>query len=373
MSILKSYPQLSQEQRELINFCTDTNENIFLEGPPMSGKTSICLYNLQNIIKKEGVHSLFMVSNNAMYGYISMALKELGISDNVTIGTKDKFFWKMGGEKRISISIDSDYYENYDRILTNLLNEEIEKKRSLTIVSEVQDYLPKEWKLIKRISHRILCYGDFKQAIFNKKNRFYRETLINDCIHKQLNYHDKNIETNELIRVRNYFFDDSENAETKDDNYLTLSRDNGLDVKYNVIDVEYKNELKTVAEILKALKEENSRVVIISPNNKRLSKLSIYLESEDIEHKHYEINRDLRNHDFTSTTPLFISVFNAEGLQFDDVILFGFDESNYIIEMKRKEDRLKSIIYVGMTRARNRTFIVRNENTVEELKAFEEK
>lgn len=372
MSILKPYPQLSEEQRDLIDFCTNTDGNIFLEGPPWSGKTLICLYSLRNIIKENNICSLFMVSNNAMHGYMSTALKVLGISENVNIDSKNKLFWKMAGKYRISVNIDSDYYENYDSILTNLLNEELEKKESLTIVSEVQDYLPKEWELIKRISHKIICYGDFKQALYD--NKLDRETIINDCIHKQLNHTHKDLSTNKLIRIKDCFFNDIEYVEPKNDNHSSLSQDNGaysMSVGYNVIDVRYEDEFEAVADKIKALQGENSRVAIISPDNNRFAELSFYLRTQDIEHKYYEINRDLRDHDFTLTTPLFISIFNAEGLQFDNVILFGFDESNYIIQMKRKENRLKSILYVGMTRARNMTYIIRSENTVEELKAFE--
>ena len=90
-----------------------------------------------------------------------------------------------------------------------------------------------------------------------------------------------------------------------------------------------------------------------------------------MDHIYYEVNSDLRHHDFTSTRPLLISVFNAEGLQFDNVILFGFDESNYLIEMKREENRLRNMLYVGMTRARKTTYIIRNEGTVKELKEFD--
>ena len=278
----------------------------------------------------------------------------------------------MAGKYRISVNIDSDYYENYDSILTNLLNEELEKKESLTIVSEVQDYLPKEWELIKRISHKIICYGDFKQALYD--NKLNRETIINDCIHKQLNYPYKDFSTNKLIRIKDCFFNDIEYVEPKNDNYSSLSQDNGaysMNVGYNVIDVRYEDEFEAVADKIKALQGENSRVAIISPDNNRFAELSFYLRNHDIDHNYYAINRDLKDHDFTSTTPLFISIFNAEGLQFDNVILFGFDESNYIIQMKRKENRLKSILYVSMTRARNMTYIIRSENTVEELKGFE--
>lgn len=367
MSLLKPYIQLSDEQKELITFCTNTNENIFLEGPPWSGKSLICLYSLQNAVEEKDINSLFLVSNNAMYGYMSTALKELGISQKVDIGSKDKFFWKLAGDNRISIDVNSDYHDNYDSILTNLLDEEIDTKYSLIVVNEVQDYLTKEWELLKRISERIVCYGDFKQAIYY--NKVDRETIIKDCVHKQLCYLYNELSTNKLIRVRNYFIDDGECAGTKDDSCLMQPLVS--DVKYDAIDVKYRNELKAIAERIKSLEDEHSRVAIICPNNNRFAELSFYLKNHGVKHSHYEINGDLKNHDFTSTSPLFISIFNAEGLQFDNVILFGFDESNYIIEMKRKENRLKNILYVGMTRARNTTYVIRSEDTVKELKDYE--
>ena len=364
MSLLTPYPQLSEKQRELISFCTNATENIFLEGPPWSGKAVTCLYSMREMAQEEDVNALFLVTNNAMYGYMSTALRELGIEERVNIDSKNKFFWKMAGDYRVSISLTTDYHVNYDSILTNLLEEELERDYTVIMVSEVQDYLPKEWTLIKRIAQKIVCYGDFKQAIYDKK--VGRDTIIHDCIHKQLNCLNKDVSTNKLLKVRNYFFDENEYAETRDD--CCEMQPLATDVKYSTIDVKYADELKAIADTIKALEGENSRVAIICPNNNRFAELSFYLKTHSIAHHYYEINGDLRNHDFTSTTPLFISIFNAEGLQFDNVILFGFDESNYIIQMKRKEDRLKIILYVGMTRARNTTYIVRSEGTVGELK-----
>ena len=367
MSILKPYAELSDEQKEFVNSCNDRQGNVFLEGPPWSGKSLTCLYGLQSIVKKNNTTALFMVTNNAMYGYMSMALKELGISENVTVHTKNRFFWELAGQKRISVSLNSDYHENYNSILCNLMEEEVEKKYSLIIVNEVQDYLPKEWEMIKRISEKIVCYGDFKQAIYN--NKVERETILNDCIHKELSYHYSDISTNKLIKVRNYFLDDSEYLEPRED--IPLVQQLTIDVEYKAIDIKYKDELRTIAEILKALEAENSRIAIICPDNNRFTELTIYLASKGIEHCYYEINSDLRKHDFTSSKPLFLSIFNAEGLLFDNVILFGFDKENYIIQMKREENKLKNLLYVGMTRARNTTYIIRNENTVEELKGFD--
>ena len=359
MSLLKPYSQLSEKQKELIDFCTNKNENIFLEGHPWSGKLLICLYTLKNSVEKNSISSLYMVSNNAMYGYMSTALKELGISEDTTIASKDKFFWKMAAEYGVSISMISDYYENYDTILTNLLKEEIDEQFDLIIVNEVQDYLPKEWELIKQIAQKILCYGDFKQAVYD--NKVDRDTILNDCIHKQLHYLDADVASNKLIGIRDYFFAENNTPFPADDNNISIAP------KYKFMNVRYEDEFKAIADKIRTLQPKNSRVAIICPDNNRFAELSFYLKSHAIEHTYYEINSDLKNHDFTSTSPLFISIFNAEGLQFDNVILFGFDQCNYIIEMKRKENRLNIILYVSMTRAKDTTYIIRSEDAVQEI------
>lgn len=367
MSILTPYSQLCEEQRALIAFCNSTDRSIFIEGPPWSGKSFIALYSAKAIVEKSGSGLLFMVSNNAMYGYMSRVLGELGVGESADVATKDWFFWDMASRARISISLDLDYEENYDRILACLLKDEVEEKYGLIVVGEVQDYRTNEWELLKRIAHRIICYGDFKQAVYDNKVR--REDLIEDCIHRQIRLHNRDASTNELMRVRHYFFDDWEHVEAKDDAVFVM-HPLATDVRFSTIDIKSKDELKAIIAAMEALEGEGRRVAIICPDN-RFAKLSIYLESHGIKHSYYRINSDLKGHDFTSTTPLLISLFNAEGLHFDDVVLFGFDECNYIIEMKQKEDRLKNLLYVGMTRARRNTYIIRSEKTVKELKAFD--
>ena len=365
MSLLKLYSQLSEEQKELIHFCTNKNENIFLEGPPWSGKLLICLYSLRNSMERSNISSLCMVSNNAMYGYMHTALKELGIDEQTYIASKDKYFWKMAAEYGVSISMISDYYENYDSILTNLLKEDIEEKYDLIIVNEVQDYFSKEWELIKRIAKKILCYADFKQAVYD--NKVERDTILKDCIHKLLHFPEANVAAAKLMRVRDYFFaDNTDDTESSAKNSLFFEENDigTIGPYYKFINVRYEDEYKAIADIIKALEPKNSRVAVICPDNNRFAELSFYLKSHSIDHTYYEINGDLKNHDFTSTSPLFISIFNAEGLQFDNVILFGFDQSNYIIQMKRKENRLNIILYVSMTRARDTTYIVRSEDGV---------
>lgn len=368
MSILKPLAQLPTEQRNFIDLCENKDDNIFLEGPPWSGKSLICLYSLQNLVRSNNISALFMVSNNGMYGYMGLALQELGVTDNVKIATKNKYFWKLAGEYRVTIDTGCDYHENYDNILTRLLEEDIEKRYDLVIVNEVQDYLTKEWELIKKISGRVICYGDFKQAIYSDK--VPKQTIVNDCVHKRIYYDCNDASTNTLVRVREYFFNNgnSENVDAKAANSIMPALSNNI--KYKFIDVKYEDELIAVGRIIKKIEGKHLRTAVICPDNSRLTELSLYLRSHKIGHTHYEVNQDFKHHNFTSTVPLFISLFNAEGFQFDNVILFGFDKSNYIVEMKREEDKLKNILYVSLTRARNTTYIVCSENTVDELHTF---
>ena len=54
-------------------------------------------------------------------------------------------------------------------------------------------------------------------------------------------------------------------------------------------------------------------------------------------------------------------------MEFDKVILFGFDDS-WVIDKMRKENRLKSAIFVGITRTKSSLYVIRNEYAIDELK-----
>ena len=118
MSKLIPNLHLTEEKREFIKSCRKLDENVFLEGPPWSGKSLFCLYNLRELVKENNTDSLFLVSNNAMYGYMSIALKELEISENVSIDSKNKFFWKIASDYGIRVNLELNYFENCDSTLS---------------------------------------------------------------------------------------------------------------------------------------------------------------------------------------------------------------------------------------------------------------
>ncbi|SNR32508.1 Part of AAA domain-containing protein [Lutibacter agarilyticus] len=357
MSILIPYNQLSNEQKGVIRRISRETGNLFVEGPPGSGKTLISLYTLRDMVESSNVRPLLMMYNHSLFGYLSSALSELGIRDNLTIVTKDKFFWNLARQHDIKPeNYNAPYEEKYSFLLSELNKKSITKEHGITIVDEVQDLIPEEWDLIKKMSSRVLTLGDFDQGVY--KTNLNRESVKNYGIFEALSvifrFH-KNI-----AKLAKVF------SRKNDDLVGKVSKDSQTQPK--LIDVNLNNELSKVGEILKEIKIYRKRIGVICPDNNRLEELSYYLNSNNIDHQYYASNRDLRTHDFTSTTPLLVSSFSSKGLEFEHVILFGFDNSSGIVSRLRSENKLRDVIYVSITRTNSNLYIIRTSETVKELK-----
>ena len=357
MSILIPYNQLSEEQKGVIRRISRESGNLFVEGPPGSGKTLISLYTLSDMVKETNVRPLLMMYNHSLFGFLSSALYSLGIRDNLTIETKDAFFWKMAKSRGIyPPNKKAPYQEKYTYILKKLSEASVEKEYTITLVDEVQDLMPEEWEIIKRMSHRILTLGDFDQGLY--KTNLSRDSVkgygIFEALSKIFRFH-KNI-----AKLARTFSTKNEDLEAK------VSNDSPTQPK--LIDVTKSLEFEKIAEVLNEIKTYRKRIGIICPTNTRLKQLAAYLKSENIDHKHYSENKELRSHDFTSTTPLLLTSFSAKGLEFEHVILFGFDNSNDFVTELRTTGKLKSVIYVGITRTNSNLYIIRTEDTIQEIK-----
>ena len=90
--------------------------------------------------------------------------------------------------------------------------------------------------------------------------------------------------------------------------------------------------LLNLAEILKNLAVRRKRVGVISPDKDKLKMLNSYLNANAIENVYYSENKDFRNHDFSTYTPLLLSSFSAKGLEFENVIVFfAANKANLIL------------------------------------------
>ncbi|MEC5167241.1 DNA helicase IV [Flavobacterium sp. PL11] len=356
--MLIPYTQLSEEQKGVIRRVSRESGNLFVEGPPGSGKTLISLYTLRDIVKESNVKPLLMMYNHSLFGYLSSALRELGVQDNITIVTKDKFFWDKAKEFGITPpDYKASYSVKYNFLLTGLNNVSINKEFDVTIVDEIQDLMPEEWELIKRMSKRVLTLGDFNQGVY--KTALTRDSIKSYGVFESLSvifrFH-KNI-----AKLAKLFSKNNEDLVAK------VSKDS--QTQPQLFDITAPgSEFGKIAEILKEIKVYRKRIGVISPDNEKLKALAQYLNNANVDHDFYIANSDLRTHDFNSTTPLLISSFSAKGLEFEHVILFGFDNDSMVMSRLSNEGKLKDVIYVSITRTNSNLYIIRTKDTVKELK-----
>ena len=354
MAILIPYQQLSEEQKAVIRRVSRTDGNLYVEGPAGSGKTLISLYALKDFVENESGNLLFLMYNHSLYGYLKTALNELDIINGARIATKDKFFWDLAKTKGFSPPLDLYYQDKYNMIMNVLLSEDLEKQYDIIVVDEVQDISGNEFEIIKKLGNKIITLGDFNQGIYKTDMSRTKMMTLGDFenLSTVFRYHI------EIAKLANNF--------TERDLPSMVRKGNG--VKPKIIDVTEEQLFPEIAEILRNLVLRRKRVGVISPDKDKLKELQAYLKNNKVESIYYEENKDFREHDFSTTVPLLLSSFSAKGLEFENVIVFGFDKYNSRIIKLIVENLLKEIIFVSITRCNSDLFIVRTPNEVDQIK-----
>ncbi len=347
------YNKLTNEQKSIIRRVSRGFSNLFVEGSPGTGKTLISLYAIRDIVNNNPERPLVLMYNHSLYGYLKSSFNSLGIYDNITLDTKDSFFWNLARNYHLYPTNSGSYEEKYKNMLNGLLKTELTKGWSVAVIDEVQDFLSAEWKILKKIAGNIISMGDFNQKVYktNLERREIASISQTEKLTEIFRFH-KNI-----AKVAKRFSRNHENLE----NEVTK-----IEQKQPIfVDVDYQsNEADEVANILEALKNHQKRIGIIAPHRQRLIELKHELSSYNIKTTFFTANKDFRSYDFTTNTPLLITAHSAKGLEFENVIVLGFDKS----ATNWYSRDLDELIYVSLTRANSGLYIIRNNDTVDKLK-----
>lgn len=350
------YNKLTEDQKGIIRRVSRESSNLFVEGPPGSGKTLISLYTIKNMVEDRVTSPLVLIYNHSLYGYLSSSFKQLGISDNITIATKDKFFWDLARQHDITAR-DGRYEEKYDFLLSQLLTVKLTKNWDIAVIDEVQDLNRKEWALIKKIARRITSMGDFNQGIYETDLTKTDITSISrfEQLFDIFRFH-KNI-----AKIAGRFSKQNDNLEKK------VKKIDQKQVQF--VDVNDSNqEANEISKIIRSLLHQKNRIGLISPSKQVLDKMQYQLNQSGISSIYFNNNRDFRNFDFASNTPLLISSYSAKGLEFENVIVFGFNKHEDAVLRARTRGNLDEMVYVSLTRANSGLYIVRNPETIDEIK-----
>ncbi|MGG5511492.1 AAA family ATPase [Myroides odoratimimus] len=361
MSILIPYQQLSEEQKAVVRRVSRSDNSLYVEGPAGSGKTLISMYAVKDLIESEAGSILFLMYNHSLLGYLRTAIQELGVVNGATIATKDKFFWDLARKDINGIQDIINSNEPYDFKYIKILNRtqaliDINNIFDIVIVDEVQDISIQELNLIKRIGKKVLALGDFNQGIY--------ETDMTQAIMEQIGDHEK------LSTVFRYHIEIAKIANNFTNRDLTSLVKSGNGVTPKIIDVPTNNVNEEIANVLDSLKARKTRVGVICPDRELLKALKSYLDIRGIDNVYYEKNINFKNHDFTSNVPLLVSSFSAKGLEFESVIVFGFNKFNPSIQKLEFKKMLKEVIFVSLTRCNSDLFVIRSPEEHELIKGI---
>lgn len=354
--MLIPYNDLSEKQKNVIKkIARQDSGNIFVEGPPGSGKTLISLHTLKDIISNTNINPLLLIYNHSLFGYLNNAIKDIGITDNITVATKDKYFWNLARQMQIFAPAEFNMDNKYVFLLKKLAEIELSISFDVVLIDEVQDFSELEWNVIKKIAKRIITLGDFDQGIYESGLNY--EMMKNQGVYAKLDaifrFH-KNI-----AKLAQIFSRKKENLEEK---VTKVSK-----TQPKIYDLKHGEELDKIVEIINGVRQNRKTIGIITPDKNKLISLSNYLKSKEVIHFYYPDNKDLRTHDFNDISPLLITSFSAKGLEFENVILYGFDTDSSAVFQLRRNNRLNDVIYVSITRTNTNLFIVRTPNSIQEI------
>lgn len=348
--ILIPYAQLSPEQQKVIREVSRNDGNLFVEGAPGSGKTLISLYTIKDYIEKENLKILVIMYNHSLYGFLKSAFNELEITVGVTIATKDKFFWDLANKNEITVNNNYGYELKYNNLLTDLSLLDIASEYDLILIDEVQDLQSKEFNILKSLGKKIITLGDFKQGIYDSD--LDRKDVENLGFFQRLTgiyrYHKK------IAELANPF--------TDQDLIANVQRSNGDAPK--IIETNSDNQNNDILNLLKSINTDKS-TGIICPSKDILKDLSNYFTEKSFDHIYYNDNKLFRNHNFTVNKPILIPLFSSKGLEFENVILFGFN-SNYNA-VKNLRSVINEALLVGITRTKNSLYIFRTPEDIPEI------
>lgn len=351
---------LTSQQKQIVEDATNNKEWIFIEGPPGSGKTCISLHIVRALIGTDIVKPLVLIYNNSLLGYLRTSFEQLGVKDSITINTKDKFFFSLKKQFDISINNDLPFEEKKKILLTELLNKKIDLEYSIVILDEIQDFTELEWKFLKQLSKRFILLGDFDQRIYSAD--LQKNTLLQVTNHKILS---KIFRFGEMIAKLVQVF-----SKTKKD--LVAQVDRKDTIKPIVIDCEsIDKENNEVSEIIKARQNDGGRIAVISISKDRLSTIHKFLTENLVTHFHAPDPTEFAKYDFSTNTTVLITSASAKGLEFSTVIVVGFDNSAPAVFGFKKHGGFEENIYVCLSRATHHLYVLRNPDTVDEIKKLE--
>jgi superfamily I DNA/RNA helicase len=342
---------LDRIQRAVVEY-TPYDSPMFVNGPPGSGKTHIAILRLQVLLNNGYTNVLFLLYNHSMYGFLKSIFNSMGLSTNIRIETKDDYLSKLAGRMGYYSGWSDDYLTTYNAKLQHILNNRVTERFSVIVIDECQDFSDLEVRVLRRMSDKIIAVGDLDQKVYETVPSPYFRELESRKLNTIYRFGKK------VARIAQPFSRSGESLESK------VSTLNETDV-FRVRATTDSDAVSKIIRIIKAKQFTNQTIAILAPTNYQLKAISSILSINKITYFIAEKNTAFRDYSFGSGIPVLITPFSAKGMEFDVVLLMGYNNSLNFggISSKKKE-----LLYVSLTRTSDELYLIDQPDTVPDLK-----
>lgn len=325
---------------------------MFVEGPPGSGKTHVAILRLQALLNNGYTNVLFLLYNHSMYGFLSTIFKKMGIVSNVEIDTKDIFFINAARRRGYDFGGYGGVYEHkYNGALETLLKQGSGKRYDVIVIDECQDFNNVEMTILNSMSSKIIAVGDFDQSVYISSPSPLLRKLPSRKLDTIYRYGKK------VAKIAQHFSDSSVSLIDK------VSINSNTDA-YRVNATSKSDAFDKIVRIVNSKKHTNQSIAILSLNHTKLNELESGLSAKGLKVFKVVNNHSFRTYDFGSTTPILITPHSAKGMEFDVVILYGYDS---YLNWSGIADTRDKIIYVSLTRTSNELYLIKENDSYDRL------
>lgn len=333
---------------------------MFVMGPPGSGKTHIAILRLNVLLQNQYTNVLFLLYNHSMYGFLSTIFGKMNIKTNVDINTKDLFFLDKARASGYNMWNAENQYDNYSvkysQRLSYVESHIPSSFYDVIVIDECQDFSERELNLLSRMTNTIIAVGDFEQSVYQINGKAFLNKLPRKKLSTIYRY------GRNVAAIAEHFTTTSSNLKN------IVTNDNKTEV-FKVNTKGNDDAIDKIIRILDAKKNTDMTVAILSISNNQLSNLASQLSSRNVKNHYCSDNKNLRNYDFEKNLPLLLTAHSAKGMEFDCVILYGY---NNILKSNFYMSFWKEIVYVSLTRTCNELYLIEEPDTLPEIKNLSE-
>jgi|GEM_PF-1080084 len=325
------------------------DDSMFVNGPPGSGKTHVAILRLNVLLNNGYTNVLFLLYNHSMYGFLRSVFNKMNLKTSVDINTKDIFFTKVARSKGYSLSGESgcDYETSYSQRISYLLKKSDFDRYDIIVIDECQDFSDDEISILRKMTPKIIAVGDLDQKVYSNAPSSYFRTIDNKKLSTIYRYGKK------IARIAQAFSDSGNNLE----NQVSITNDTDV---YRVRANNDQDGVDKICRILEAKKSTDMTVGIFTLSVSKLKTLKMALQSRGQSCFYAENNMGMRDYNFDTSEPILITPFSAKGMEFDCVILYGYDS---LLDWGFYKDKQKQIIYVSLTRTSNELYLIDQPGT----------